>query len=95
MQRFVISSLSVLLASAAIAPMAQAFDAKLDTDFSMQELRTSEMDTRNKGAESEQPFDLHKLRTAEFESRNKAGDRLSTTSLIEQRHQVLDRYGAK
>ncbi len=95
MKRFVISSLSILLASAAIAPMAQAFDANLDADFSVQELRLQEMDARNKAVKSGESFDVHQLRTSEFDQRNKVGDKISTTSLIEQRYRVLDRYGAK
>ncbi|MGB3292642.1 MAG: hypothetical protein WBB01_06640 [Phormidesmis sp.] len=92
MNRLVLSTLTVLLAAGAAAPMAQAFDAKLDPDFSLQELRMRELDARNKSADSE-PFNLHKLRLEEAARRNK--DSLKTTSLIGQRHQVLDRTSSK
>ena len=92
MNRLFLSTLTVLLAAGAAAPMAQAFDTKLDPDFNLQELRMRELDARNKSADSE-PFNLHKLRLEQAERRNK--DSLKTTPLIEQRHQVLDRTGSK
>ncbi len=95
MKRFVISSLSVLLASAAVAPMAQAFDTNVDADFSVHELRLQELDARNKAVKGGESFNVHQLRTSEFDQRNKVGDKITTTSLIDQRHRVLDRYGSK
>ncbi|MGB7087348.1 MAG: hypothetical protein WBD47_17450 [Phormidesmis sp.] len=91
MKRFVLSTLSILVAASASAPMAQAFDTKVDPSFSLQELRLSELDARDKSAASEKTFNVHKLRTAQFDQRNKVGDKLSTTSLMEQRRQVLER----
>lgn len=89
MQRFVLSAFSVLLAAAAIAPSAQAFDTKIDPSFNVHNLRLEEFDQRRKG--SEKSFDLHQLRISELEQRNKVGDKVSTTPLIVQRHTVLDR----
>ncbi|MEL7226110.1 MAG: hypothetical protein AAF810_16040 [Cyanobacteria bacterium P01_D01_bin.36] len=110
MQRFILSAFSVLLATAAIAPTAQALP-KTDTDFSLQMLRLSEFDVRNKGEDSQQPYYYPEASTqsspqtvvtedesaqmekpAEWETpiAQEEGSPLEL-SLIEQRHQSLDR----
>jgi hypothetical protein len=90
MQRFILSSLSVLLVAAAVAPSAKALDTSIDTTFNLHNLRLEEFDRRSKKG-NEKSFDLHQLRTAELESRNKVGDKVSTTPLLAQRHLVLNR----
>ena len=55
MKRFILSAFSVVLATAAIAPAAQALP-KIDSDFNLQTLRLSEFDARNKSEESEKPY---------------------------------------
>lgn len=56
MKRFILSAFSVLLATAAVAPTAQALP-KIDADFNVQTLRLSEFDARNKSDEAvEQPY---------------------------------------
>jgi hypothetical protein len=89
MQRFILSSLSVLLVAAAVAPSAKALDTQINPNFNVHNLRLEEFDQRGKG--NDKSFDLHQLRTSELESRNKVGDKVSTTSLIMQRHLLLNR----
>jgi len=55
MKRFLLSAFSVVLATAAVAPTAQALP-KLDSDFTIQTLRLREFDARNKSDESPQPY---------------------------------------
>ncbi|NJM98820.1 MAG: hypothetical protein HC800_18175 [Phormidesmis sp. RL_2_1] len=55
MKRFILSTISVLLATAAVAPTAQALP-KLDPTFNLQTLRLSEFDSRNKSEEISQPY---------------------------------------
>ena len=63
MKRFILSSLSILLATAAIslgegfanAPTAQAAP-KISADFNLQTLRLQEFDARNKSEDSSQPY---------------------------------------
>ena len=55
MKRFILSAFSVVLATSAIAPAAQALP-KLDSEFSLQTLRLQEFDARNKSEESEKPY---------------------------------------
>ncbi|MEM9948454.1 MAG: hypothetical protein AAF810_20670 [Cyanobacteria bacterium P01_D01_bin.36] len=55
MQRFILSAFSVLLATAAVAPTAQALP-KIDSDFNVQTLRLNELDVRNKSDEGQQPY---------------------------------------
>lgn len=70
----------------------KSFDIK-DTD--VHQLRLSELDSRNKNFDIKEDFSIHQLRLSEFDSRNKAGDSLSTVSLIEQRHLLIDRNSGK
>lgn len=93
MKRFALSALSVLLAAGAIAPMAQAVEAKGEKPFSMYQLRTTEFDSRNKSFEIKEGFNIHQLRLVELDSRGKAS--LAKSSLTTQRHQVLDRGSSK
>lgn len=55
MQRFILSAFSVLLATVAVAPAAQALP-KIDANFDIQTLRLSEFDARNKSSELQQPY---------------------------------------
>ena len=55
MRRLILSAFSVVLATAAIAPAAQALP-ELDSKFSLQTLRLSEFDTRNKSEEYSEPY---------------------------------------
>lgn len=55
MKRFILSAASVLLATAALAPTAQAVP-QVDSAFNLQTLRLSEFDARNKSEEAPQPY---------------------------------------
>lgn len=55
MKRFILSAFSVLLATVAVAPTAQAL-SKVDPAFTLQALRLSEFDTRNKSDENQHPY---------------------------------------
>ncbi|MEO1395480.1 MAG: hypothetical protein AAFV90_21470 [Cyanobacteria bacterium J06634_5] len=55
MKRLILSAFSVLLATAAVAPTAQALP-KVDPAFDIQTLRLSEFDSRNKSEEYPQPY---------------------------------------
>lgn len=116
MQRFILSTVSVLLATAAVAPTAQALP-KADADFNLQTLRLSELDTRNKSEESEQPYyysdtyaypetstqaspqtvsaEKERIQTDELLTQESPATQEEVTSpalsLIQQRHQSLDR----
>ena len=66
-------------------------DARNKADaFNGHQLRLTEFDARDKGYEYEVPS-LHRKVTAQRDARNKAGDSLSTTPLMAQRQQLLDR----
>ena len=93
MKRFALSALSVLLAVGAIAPMAQATEAKGEKPFNIHQLRTVEFDSRNKSFSGKEDSSLQQRRLAELDHRSKAS--LVKISLINQRHQVLDRGGSK
>ncbi|MEM9949672.1 MAG: hypothetical protein AAF810_26875 [Cyanobacteria bacterium P01_D01_bin.36] len=56
MKRFILSAFSVLLATAAIAPVAQAAPT-LSSDFNLQTLRLQEFDARNKSEDASQSYD--------------------------------------
>ncbi|MEL6351919.1 MAG: hypothetical protein AAFR58_09150 [Cyanobacteria bacterium J06627_28] len=56
MKRFALSAFSVLLATAAIAPVAQAAPT-LSSDFNIQTLRLQEFDARSKSEETSQSYD--------------------------------------
>lgn len=56
MKRFILSAFSVVLAAGAVAPTAQALP-KVDPAFNLQTLRLSELDTRNKSEDDQQPYD--------------------------------------
>jgi len=56
MKPFIFSAFSVLLATGAIAPAAQAFP-KTDPTFNLQTQRLSEFDARNKAEDAQQPYD--------------------------------------
>ncbi|MGD1895324.1 MAG: hypothetical protein ACFB16_00050 [Phormidesmis sp.] len=117
MKRFILSAFSVLLATAAVAPIAQA-STKVDANFNIQTLRLSEFDVRNKSEEaSQQPYDYPEAstqpsaqtvsvedssaptaesteweRSATWETPTmQEAEASSALSLIEQRHQSLDR----
>ncbi|MFK8183066.1 MAG: hypothetical protein AB8B99_06800 [Phormidesmis sp.] len=55
MKRFILSAFSIVLATAAIAPAAQALP-KIDSDFNLQTLRLREFDDRNKSDEYQKPY---------------------------------------
>lgn len=55
MKRLILSAFSVLLATAAVAPTAQALP-KVDPAFDIQTLRLSEFDSRNKSEEYPQAY---------------------------------------
>ncbi|MEM6451874.1 MAG: hypothetical protein AAF703_16350 [Cyanobacteria bacterium P01_D01_bin.105] len=78
MKRFTFSalSISVLLATGAIAPSAQALP-QVNADFKLQTLRLSELDTRNKSEYDQSEWDaptfkLQTLRLSELDTRNKS-----------------------
>lgn len=56
MKRFALSAFSVLLATAAISPLAQAAPT-LSSDFNIQTLRLQEFDARNKSEETSESYD--------------------------------------
>lgn len=70
MKRFILSAFSVVLATAAVAPVAQAAPS-VDKDFNLQTLRLWEMDARNK---ADADFNLQTLRLWEMDARNKSED---------------------
>ncbi|MBE9060503.1 hypothetical protein [cf. Phormidesmis sp. LEGE 11477] len=72
MKRFILSAFSVLVATGAIAPTAQALP-QVSSDFDLQTLRLSEFDTRNK-SEVKSTSKLQMLRLHELDIRNKSGD---------------------
>lgn len=105
MQRFILSVLSVVLATAAVAPTAQALP-KVDPDFEIQTLRLREFDARNKGEDYPQPYYPEASPqnvTAEQESSQKTEATVwvapesqeespsPALSVTERRHQLLDR----
>lgn len=55
MQRFILSAFSVLLATAAVAPTAQALP-KGDPNFNLQALRLSGLDIRNKSEDYSEDY---------------------------------------
>lgn len=55
MKRFILSTVSIVLAVSAIAPSAQALP-KVDSAFNLQTLRLREFDARNKSEDSEKPY---------------------------------------
>ncbi|MEO1621739.1 MAG: hypothetical protein AAFU53_12000 [Cyanobacteria bacterium J06632_3] len=69
MKRFILSSASVLLAAAAIAPAVQAAPT-VSKDFNLQTLRLQELDSRTKS----KGFNLQTLRLQELDSRTKSED---------------------
>lgn len=70
MNRFIISTLTVLLATSAAAPkMAQAQE---DKPFSMHQRYLSGLDQRNKFDIKDPDFSVQRLRLAELDDRNKA-----------------------
>ena len=69
MKRFILSSASVLLAAAAIAPAVQAAPT-VSKDFNLQTLRLQELDSRTKSKD----FNLQTLRLQELDSRTKSED---------------------
>lgn len=94
MKRFALSALTVLLAAGAIAPMAQASEAKGAKPFiNIHQLRTVELDRRNKSSGAKEGLSVQQRRLAELDRRNKAS--LSQTPLLVQRQHVLDRGSSK
>ncbi|MGD1898775.1 MAG: hypothetical protein ACFB16_17695 [Phormidesmis sp.] len=55
MRRFILSTFSVLLATAAVSPTVQALPEAAPT-FKLQTLRLNELEVRNKSEESTQPY---------------------------------------
>ncbi|MEM9092374.1 MAG: hypothetical protein AAGC93_27040 [Cyanobacteria bacterium P01_F01_bin.53] len=55
MQRFVLSAFSVVLATAAIAPAAQAMP-QTSSSFNLHQLRIYELETRNKSEDAQYPY---------------------------------------
>jgi len=119
MKRFILSTFSVLLATGALAPTAQALP-QTDSDFNLQTLRLSEFDSRNKSEDDQKPYYPYSQQQtpaqassqSEWETTNweanaeetgfieadstaveesSEGVRIEGLSLIEQRHEVLDR----
>ena len=72
MNRLVLSTLTVLLATSATAPMAQAAQDKV---FNLHEVRLVEFDQRNKSEEKSSSLGFHQLRLAAFAQRNKFGSK--------------------
>lgn len=64
MKRFILSAFSVVLAAGAVAPTAQALP-KVDPAFTLQTLRLTELDTRNKSEDDQQPYDTYEQQTLE------------------------------
>jgi len=64
MKRFILSAFSIVLAAGAVAPTAQALP-QVDPAFKLQTLRLSEIDTRNKSEDDQQPYDTYEQQTLE------------------------------
>ena len=72
MNRFVISTLTVLLATSAAAP--QMAQAQEDKAFNMHQRYLTELDQRNKFDIKDPNFNMQRLRLAEMDVRNKADE---------------------
>ncbi len=94
-KKIALSALSIVLATAAIAPATKAAETTSEKSFNVHQLRVFELDARNKNFDLKEGFSVQNLRLSELDARNKVGNRLSTTSLISQRQRVLDRTGSK
>ncbi|MEL6353078.1 MAG: hypothetical protein AAFR58_15190 [Cyanobacteria bacterium J06627_28] len=103
MKRFVLSAASVLLATAALAPTAQAF-SQIDSDFNLQTLRLGEFDGRSKSGEapyypetsaegwSQEGSAEQASEPTEWEAADTQEEETPTAlSITERRHQSLDR----
>jgi len=89
MNRFVLSTLTVLLATSAAMPMAQAAEDKV---FNLHEARLAEFDQRNK-ADGKSPYlTFHQRRLAAFDQRNKFGSKDPNFSMQATRMAALDRH---
>ncbi|MEO0769550.1 MAG: hypothetical protein AAFY72_08965 [Cyanobacteria bacterium J06649_4] len=55
MQRFILSAFSVVLATAAIAPAAQALP-QTSSSFNLHQLRITELESRNKSEDEQKPY---------------------------------------
>ncbi|MGB3668486.1 MAG: hypothetical protein WA783_13585 [Phormidesmis sp.] len=75
MNRFVLSALTVLLATSAAAPMAQAAEETVyeGDAFSLHQVRLAEFDQRNKADKKSPDLTLHQRRLSAFDQRNKFG----------------------
>jgi DNA-binding LytR/AlgR family response regulator len=96
MKRFVISAFSIsafsiLLAASAVVPAAQAAEANSEKAFNVQQVRLANLDQRNKNLDVKPGFSIQKVRLTNLDRRNKVGDKVSTTSLVGQRHRLLDK----
>lgn len=103
MQRFILSTVSILLVTAAVAPTAQALP-QVSSDFNLQTLRLNEFDTRDRlsptPSSSEYPqatteaatYEDKTAESTQWEAPNASAAENSTTlSVIERRQQLLDR----
>jgi hypothetical protein len=72
MQRFIFSTLAVLVSASAVAPIAHAADIDSQKTFNVHQLRTENFDLRNKSFEVKDGFNVHQLRTTNADLRNKS-----------------------
>ncbi|MGB3789311.1 MAG: hypothetical protein WA949_14975 [Phormidesmis sp.] len=77
MNRFVLSALTVLLATSAAAPMAQAAEEKISEDSvsNIHQVRLAEFDHRNKFGIKDPNFSMQAVRLAELDRRAKSDDK--------------------
>lgn len=78
MNRFVLSALTILLATSAAAPMAQAAEETVykGDAFNLHQRRLSAFDRRNKFASIKDPnFSMQAVRLAELDRRGKSEDK--------------------
>jgi len=102
MQRFILSTVSILIAAAAFAPTAQALP-QVSSDFNLQTLRLNEFDTRDRLSPTPSASDYPQS-TTEAASQPYEGPTAESTqweapdapsaenaTVIERRQQLLDR----
>lgn len=77
MKRFALSALTVLLATSAAAPMAQAAEEKVSeaSVFNLYQVRIAEFDQRNKFGIKDPNFSMQAVRLAELDRRTKSDDK--------------------
>ncbi len=91
MKRFILSTISVLLAAGALSPVAQAAEVSSEKAPSLHAIRLENLDQRSKNLEVKPGYNVHTVRLQNMDRRNKVGDKVSTTPLIGQRHLRLDK----